>query len=81
MFAERGRLPFHEEETFSRDSWLAVLLGQGVIPRRIDPLADSISESEADQVMAGIRDSIAASIGAQPTHSAYLRHLSGHSIP
>ena len=26
------RLPYYEEETFSRDSWLAVLLGQGVDP-------------------------------------------------
>ena len=32
LFRERGRLPIYEEETFSRDSWLAVLLGQGVIP-------------------------------------------------
>lgn len=42
LFAERGRLPYYEEETFSRDSWAAVLLGQGVEPRRTDPLADSL---------------------------------------
>jgi tryptophan halogenase len=76
MFEERGRLPFHEEETFSRDSWLAVLLGNGIVPRRIDPLADSISDAEAEQVMTGLRDSIAAVARSQPTHSAYLQQLS-----
>ena len=29
LFAERGRLPYYEEETFARESWAAVLLGQG----------------------------------------------------
>lgn len=43
FFAERGRLPYYEEETFSRDSWVAVLLGQGFEPRQTDPLADTMS--------------------------------------
>lgn len=42
LFAERGRLPYYEEETFSRESWAAVLLGQGFEPSRTDPLADSL---------------------------------------
>ena len=42
-FASAGRLPYYEEETFSRDSWLAVLLGQGVLPRRTDPLIDAVA--------------------------------------
>lgn len=39
LFRARGRLPVYPEETFARDSWLAVLLGQGELPARIDPLA------------------------------------------
>lgn len=30
QFEERGRLPFYEEETFTRDSWAAVLLGGAI---------------------------------------------------
>jgi len=48
LFAERGRLPYYEEETFARDSWLAVLLGQGFLPRRIDPLVDSVTPEQAE---------------------------------
>jgi tryptophan halogenase len=51
MFAERGRLPYYEEETFARDSWLAVLLGQGFLPRRIDPLADSVTPEQAERAL------------------------------
>src|SRR4029079_6425022 len=52
LFRERGRLPIYEEETFARDSWLAVLLGQGVLPERTDPLIETVPPIQADQAMA-----------------------------
>jgi tryptophan halogenase len=58
LFKERGRLPYYQEETFSRDSWLTVLLGQGIRPRRIDPLADIVSRDEAAQAFAAMRQSL-----------------------
>lgn len=54
-FAERGRLPFFEEETFARDDWLAVLLGQGMLPRRVDPLIDTVPAADSDRAMAAYR--------------------------
>jgi tryptophan halogenase len=53
LFAERGRLPIYEEETFSKDSWLAVLLGQGFQPKRINPLTDVVSSAEAMRALNG----------------------------
>jgi len=65
LFAERGRLPYYEEETFARDSWLAVLLGQGFLPRRIDPLADSVTPQEAERALSSRRQPLAQ---AQPSY-------------
>jgi tryptophan halogenase len=75
LFRERGRLPFHEEETFSRDSWLAVLIGQGVAPRRLDPLVDSLSEGQLAQALAVQEKAIAGSAAGLPTHFDYLQSL------
>lgn len=72
LFRERGRLPVYAEETFARDSWLAVLFGQGVLPRRIDPLAEALPEKEVAQAMAGLRDAIDAALPQFPTHADYL---------
>ncbi|RST30205.1 tryptophan 7-halogenase [Sphingomonas ginkgonis] len=47
QFRSRGRLPFYEEETFARDSWLAILIGCGERPRRIDPLATAVPRERA----------------------------------
>jgi tryptophan halogenase len=75
QFRERGRLPFFEEETFSRDSWLAILLGQGVIPRRTDPLAEAIPLAEAQRAMAQLRQGIESALARLPGQGAYLNHL------
>ena len=75
QFLERGRLPFYEEETFSRDSWLAILLGQGALPRRTDPLIDVTPAAESDRTMAQMRDMIGAVVQTLPTHADYLRKL------
>jgi tryptophan halogenase len=76
LFRSRGRLPIYEEETFARDSWLAVLLGQGVIPERTDPLIDTVPPAQAEQAMAKLRETIAAIVPTLPTQADYLRNLS-----
>lgn len=73
LFRERGRLPFFEEETFSRDSWLAVLFGQGVMPRRLDPLTDSVPPDAAEAAMSRMRASLTSLAATLPSHSTYLR--------
>ena len=47
QFEGRGRLAKFEEESFEDDSWLAVLLGLGLEPRRIDPTADMVDFEES----------------------------------
>lgn len=75
QFAERGRLPFYEEETFARDSWLAVLFGQGVRPRRIDPMVEAIDPAPVAAGMARHRTALAAAAARAPTHAAFLQAL------
>jgi tryptophan halogenase len=75
QFRERGRLPFFEEETFARDSWAAVLIGQGVYPRRTDPLLDEVSPGESLLAMQQLKEAISAVAARAPSHSSYLRNL------
>ncbi|PVX31506.1 tryptophan 7-halogenase [Sphingomonas pokkalii] len=78
LFRERGRLPFYEEETFDRDSWLAVLFGQAVLPRRIDPLADSVPPAEAMRAIAQRHAAIAQAVQPLPTLAAFRAAQSRH---
>ena len=72
QFGERGRLPFYEEETFARDGWAAVLIGQGVRPRRIDPLVEGTPAAEAAAAMRAMTEAIAAALPHTPTHAAWI---------
>ncbi|WP_332805077.1 tryptophan 7-halogenase [Sphingomonas sp. RT2P30] len=71
LFRERGRLPVYEEETFSRDSWLAVLFGQGELPVRIDPLVEVMPVAQVAQAMADMRGAIDSALSDFPTYAAY----------
>lgn len=75
QFRERGRLPFYEEETFARDSWLAVLLGQGEMPRRVDPVTDLVPIDEAQRASERMRETITGLVPRLPFHTQYLQTI------
>ena len=76
LFRERGRFPVHDGETFARDSWLAVLIGQGVRPRRADPLAiNALTASQRAAAVAGARATAATAARAASTHAQVLESL------
>ena len=62
QFERRGRLPFFEEESFERHSWLGALLGLGVDPRQVDTAAAGVDLGRAAAAM----DSLAARLAALP---------------
>lgn len=72
LFKERGRLPVYDEETFARDSWLAVLFGQGILPRRADPLAETLSSIEVARMLADLHGAIDAGVPHFPIYAEYL---------
>ena len=75
MFRKNGRLIEREKDLFHDASWLAVMLGQGIVPQSYDPLADIVSEGEMQAVLAGMRNVIARTADAMPGHAAFIdRH-------
>ncbi|HYD37679.1 MAG TPA: tryptophan 7-halogenase, partial [Allosphingosinicella sp.] len=72
LFRENGRIFRHEDELFSEASWLAVLLGQGVVPRRHDPLADTVDEDEVRRTLARMAPFIRQAAETMPLHSDFL---------
>jgi tryptophan halogenase len=69
LFRARGRLPFHEEETFVPDSWLSVLLGQGVLPARIDPLIEELPLAHSIRIVTAAHAAIRTILPRLPHHA------------
>ncbi len=75
QFESRGRLPHCEEESFTRDSWLAVLLGLGIVPRRADPVTLGADPAAVHAALGRIVDRVAALPGALPSYPDYLARI------
>jgi tryptophan halogenase len=75
VFASRGRVIQHDDETFAEPSWISVFIGQNVRPRRYDPLADVADMEAVRTAMRRMRDTIRAAAGAMPTHRAFIEQV------
>jgi tryptophan halogenase len=69
LFDVRGHVPYFKDGFFSRDSWLAVLFGQGLNPRAYDRLADFIPREQLDERLRELHTRVARHVADMPTHA------------
>lgn len=72
LFRSRGRVVRWAEDVFTEDSWIAVLLGQGIVPAGYDPLVDSLPLENTRRFMRHIKDVTAKTAHAMPTHQKFI---------
>lgn len=73
LFQSRGRVFRESQELFNDTSWFAVMIGQGLVPRGFDPVANVINDAENAQRLARFRGAIRASADYMPSHAAFIR--------
>ena len=71
-FMGSGRLVSPQDELFRNPSWLAVYLGQGLIPDRYDALADARPDVDAAGRLRTLRTLMRDAAQTFPTHDDYL---------
>jgi tryptophan halogenase len=72
LFAGRGRLFQSDYDLFAEPSWIAVLLGQGIVPRQYDALVDSLPEAALVQRLQRLSALICQTAQAMPDHAAFI---------
>ena len=72
LFRETGRVTILDRDGFAEPSFVAMLLGLGVVPERYDPFADDLDMRQLHGHFAGLRDLINATVAKMPDHGAYL---------
>ena len=73
LFREGGRFLRNEGELFPNASWVAVMLGQGVIPRVVDPLIASVPVSEIEAKLKLLRHAMNEYADTLSPHEIALR--------
>jgi len=73
LFREHGRVFRYNDELFDIPSWVAVMLGQQIVPQSHDPLADSLPDGEVLRAMMELRRSYEETALRLPLASDYIR--------
>lgn len=77
LFRETGRVFRKNEELFAENSWIQVMMGQGIIPHAYHPVATKLSDEELDQLLTGLRDNVDKTVASLPPHHEYVAHYCG----
>lgn len=72
LFRANGRIFREDEELFSEESWIQVMLGQGIIPQGYDPLVDVRSEPQIVQFLGNIEAVIRKCVAVMPKHDEFV---------
>ena len=68
LFRETGRTFRKNEELFAENSWVQVMMGQGVDPQSWHPIAEKFGDDELEKFMAGLRENVARTAATLPEH-------------
>jgi tryptophan halogenase len=72
-FRETGRVFRVPNELFAENSWVQVMLGQGIEPERYHQIADMMGDAELAQFLRNISGSVESVVRQLPRHQDYLR--------
>ena len=75
LFKSKGRIFRYQDELFDEDNWIAVLIGQNVMPAMSDPMADTLPEPDLlnhFKNMSALMENAAKSL---PDHADYIQRM------
>ncbi|MFT7558126.1 MAG: tryptophan halogenase [Flavobacteriales bacterium] len=73
LFKQCGRIFREDVDLFAENSWIQVMMGQGIQPKTHHIIADVMSDEEQASFLNGIRTSIDAQANSLPSHEEYLQ--------
>ncbi|WP_343731791.1 tryptophan halogenase family protein [Duganella sp.] len=77
LFRETGRVFRIPNELFAENSWIQVMLGQGIMPKSHHQTADLMGDEELRAFLGGIKGRIDRTVVQLPTHQAYVERYCG----
>jgi tryptophan halogenase len=81
LFRAKGRLFRDNLELFGNTSWIAVCLGQHIIPEEHEPAADALEENSVAEALEQIRRGYWETAQQLPTHAEFLRRCAPAQFP
>jgi tryptophan halogenase len=73
LFREGGRVFRYEDDLFGKTSWVAVLLGQNIFPKVIDPIVAALPTEKVEQSLKSMDNAIKVAVDEMPAHREFIQ--------
>ncbi|WP_129775866.1 tryptophan halogenase family protein [Peristeroidobacter soli] len=80
LFRETGRVFRFQNELFTENSWIQVMLGQGIVPRQYHQVADLMGDAELSRFLDQIKTHVDTTVQQLPKHQAYVEQYCKASV-
>jgi tryptophan halogenase len=72
LFRSHGRILREDTELFPSQSWLHVMMGQNIVPRGYDMLADTLEPEAVESKLENIRRVVETCVAQMPSHQDFI---------
>ncbi len=73
LWRRAGRIEKYSDGLFYDASWIAVYIGQGLLPERHDARAAQVDPARVKAALDRLRSAVRSEVEAMPSHEVYLR--------
>ncbi len=81
LFRETGRVFRKNEELFAENSWVQVMMGQGIMPQAYHPIVEKLRDDELAKLLKTLRDTVTTTVASLPEHGNYVARYCGAAQP
>ena len=72
QFRDTARVVISADELFAENSWIQVMMGQGIMPQSYHPVASKLTGEELDHFLSSLRDNVSKTVAQLPAHGDYI---------
>ena len=74
LFRETGRVFKPQDDVFAENSWVQVMMGQGITPEQYHPIVDMMSDVELKSFLQTIENNAKSLVSQLPSHADFVAH-------
>jgi tryptophan halogenase len=72
LFRETGKVFKPQDDVFAENSWVQVMMGQGIVPEQYHPIVDMMSDNELAAFLDGIEGEVKQVVSNLPRHEEFI---------
>ena len=79
LFNNNGTIIEEQDDLFAENSWVQVMLGQGLTPKQYHPIVDMMSDRDLNMFMRQQEANIQKQLTSLPPHTQFIQHFMSHA--